>query len=199
MNNIDKNKESKRELEDVLYIQTHTSTITAELDSMTNDQVINQYDYSKIEKLSRKVNRLKSAEKLHERYLYDLDEIAAKVDAIVSRVVRILTQELKDMINQSNFFATQDEPTSLVEHRKVFMILKSFKQLLNSEAYVYRTINNEIIEPEFKVLVQKALKSKSLISPTDRDFDKTKLPLCIFIEGAMKIFLEGNLKNLIKM
>lgn len=79
------------------------------------------------------------------------------------------------------------------------MILKSFKQLLNSEEYVYRTINNEIIDPEFNKLVQQALKSKSVISLNDKNFDKSSLPMSIFVEGALEVFMKGTLKYLIKM
>ena len=79
------------------------------------------------------------------------------------------------------------------------MILKSFKQLNNCEEYVYRTINNEIIEPEFKILVQQALKNKSVISLNDEKFDKANLPLRVFIDGALKLFTEGSWKSLIKM
>ena len=64
---------------------------------------------------------------------------------------------------------------------------------------MYRTINNEIIEPEFQELVQQALKSKSVISLNDEKFDKANLPLWIFIDGAIKLFTEGSLKNIVKM
>ena len=91
---------------------------------MTNDQLISQYDCTKIEKLSRKINRLKSAEKLHERHLYDLDEMNAKVDRIINRVCKILVNELVEMIKSSNFFSKENKSTTLTENRRVFMILK---------------------------------------------------------------------------
>lgn len=81
----------------------------------------------------------------------------------------------------------------------MFMILKAFKDLLNAEEYVYRTINNDIIDPEFNKLVQLALKSKSVISLNDERFDKTILPLVLFLEGVTNSIIEGRLKSLLVM
>lgn len=116
-----------------------------------------------------------------------------------------MVKELKSLIKTSSFFANDSEEKKLTnldkmkDSRRVFMILKSFKELPNSKDYVYRTINNEIIDPEFNKLVQNALKSKSFVSLDSESFDKSALPLTIFIEGAMKLFLTGSLKNLIQM
>lgn len=129
-----------------------------------------------------------------------MDEIVQDTEDIIQKLCRILVHELKNLIKSSPFFTKEPEVRqSLTDSRKVFMILKSFKQLMHSEDYVYRTINNEIIDPEFKQLVQSALKSKSIISLNDTKFDKSKLPLSIFIDGVMKLFQEGSLKNLIQM
>lgn len=130
---------------------------------------------------------------MHERHLYDLDEMNAKVDRIINRVCKILVNELVEMIKNSNFFSKENKSTTITENRRVFMILKWFKQLSHSDQ-VYQTLNNCINEAEFKILIQKALKSKSLVSPGDKDFDKSKLPLSIFINGVIEIFLEGSLK-----
>jgi hypothetical protein len=198
--NIESKREAKKELEDVLYITKQVEDIRREFDTLTNDQVISNYDYSKIEKLSKKVERLRNSKKLHEQYLYNLDDLVRDTDEIFKKICHVLVQELKNLIKHSAFFAKEStEEESNKDSRKVFMILKSFKQLLHSEEYVYRTINNDIIDPEFNKLVQKALKSKSVISLNDKQFDKSKLPLSIFIDGVMKIYTEGSLKNLIKM
>ena len=166
---------------------------------MTNEEIIVHFDYSKIEKLSRKVDRLKNSPRLQEDYLYSLDEILKNSNDLVNKICHILVQEFKSLIQNSSFFTKEGTEGSLKDSRKVFMILKSFKQLKNCEEYIYRTINNEIVDPEFKTLVDQALKSKSVISLNDEKFDKTNLPLIIFMDGAIKLFQEGSLKNLIKM
>ena len=96
---------------------------------MTNEEIIIHFDYSKIEKLSRKVERLKSATKLHEDYLYNLDELIKNSNDLIHKIWHILVQELKNLIQNSAFFAKKENTESNIDSRKVFMILKSFKQL----------------------------------------------------------------------
>jgi len=200
ISNIEDKRAAKKELEDMLFIIKQTNDISSELETLSNEQLISQYDYSKIEKLNNKVEGLKYSNSLHESYMYDIDDCVTKTDKIIKKIWHILVQELKNLMKNSAFFAKGDNnEDSFKDARKVFMILKSFKQLVHSEQYVYRTINNEIIDPEFNKLVQLALKSKSVISLTDKDFEKSKLPLRIFTDGAMDIFMNGSLKNLIKM
>lgn len=149
--------------------------------------------------MNKKTLRLRDNKNLNEGILYDIDAIVQESEDVIKRFSQILVKELRQLIKDSTFFSTDPKiESSMKDSRKVFMILKSFKQLTNSEQYVYRTINNEIIEPEFNKLVQKSLKCKSLITLSSK-FDKKKLPSTIFIEGVIRIFKEGSLKNLIKM
>jgi hypothetical protein len=164
---------------------------------MTNEQLITHYDYQKIEKLSKKVDRIKNSKTLHESYLYNIDEYVAETDEIIKKICHILVKELISLIKTSPFFKDSTPKEAYKDARTVFMILKSFKQLVHSEEYVYRTINNEIIDPEFNKFVQLALKSKSLATLTS--FSPSNLPLHIFTSGVLSMLTSGPLTHLIKM
>ena len=149
--------------------------------------------------MRKKTERLKKRKNQNETFLYDIDAIVQESEEVIKRVSQILVRELKSLIKTSDFFSNDPNAVaSFKDSRKVFMILQSFKQLVNSEEYVYRTINNDIIDPEFNALVQQSLKSKSLVSFSAK-VDRSRLPATIFIEGVTKLFMEGRMKNLVKM
>lgn len=80
------NVKLNKELEDVLFISKHIAEIKKELDTITPEQIISHYDYGKIEKLNKKVERLRNAKKLHENYLYNLNDLVKESDEIVRRI-----------------------------------------------------------------------------------------------------------------
>ncbi|CAI2386076.1 unnamed protein product [Moneuplotes crassus] len=160
-----------------------------------------------LSKLHKKTQRLRDRKDHNESYLYSIDRIIQESEDVTKRFCHILIKELRELIKSSSFFSSDPKISiSLKDSRKVFMILKAFKNLPNCQEYIYRTINNEIIEPELTRLTQQALKStpsfsfyNKTSSSGDKDFDKSKLPCTIFIQGVSDLVFKGSLKNLVRM
>jgi len=86
ISNIEDKRAAKKELEDMLFIIKQTNDISSELETLSNEQLISQYDYSKIEKLNNKVEGLKYSNSLHESYMYDIDDCVTKTDKIIKKI-----------------------------------------------------------------------------------------------------------------
>lgn len=66
-----------------MFISKQVSELNKELDTLTSEEIISQYDYSKIEKLHKKTERLRNSKRHQESYLYDLDDLIKESDSII--------------------------------------------------------------------------------------------------------------------